>query len=284
MLKNRFAVILTVFLFSLSLGGCLSAKPVLGVLDKEKVAKESKEYKKISTLREEISLLDAALAEKRQEFALQLKDKEVAANKRMQDEWSAKMQDKQNALNQDIQNKNKDFFGSKNVEMKNYVDSVEKELMEKEATLNKEAVATTTTAERRLAINKEISSLEQEARNKVTAKKEAIQKEIDAKVAGDQQQARQELDSYGASLREELFVAERGKSQKYMEELFGEDQKKLNEKQNALEAALKAFNDKVNKAVEKIAKEKKLETVFGAYAVNVKALDITVEVMKELDK
>ncbi len=283
MSKNKGFSILLLVLFMLSLGGCFSSKPPIGVFDKEKALKESKEYASLTALKDDIAKLNASLSDKRMAVAEQLQTMEQEANDRMQGAWSAQMRERQNQLNDQIMSKNKGFIDSKNEEMGKYVDSVEADFMAKAKVLEDEARQPATASERVIAINKEITALENEAKGKLAVKKAEIQKEIDAKMSEDGQAAGQELDTFGERLREDLMKAEQEKGRQYVENLLGDDQKNLNVKQKELDDLLKKLEDKITAAVEKIAKDKKLTTVLSVYTVNVQGTDITADVVKEIN-
>lgn len=283
MLKKKSLFLVLVVLFLLSVSGCAS-KSNVGVLDYEKVFKESKDYVEITNIKTEIDKLEEQLLDKKVAAQEELKVKEAELNEEMQSKMQARMQEKENEVNQRIQDKNKSIFDDKNKQLQDFSASLEEEANKELAVLRQEAEQPGVTEERFAEMDKQAADIIKKGQDKMAAKQSEIQAEIDALLAEDRQVAESELMAYSETVMAELREESNKKANEYMAGLFGEDQQKQNELKEKHAQLVKKFDEKLKLVVSEVAKGKKLETVFVNYVVNVKAVDISDDVIKAMNE
>ena len=283
MKNNKILLVILSFLLMFGLSGCAS-KSNIGVVSYEKIQKESKDYAEITNLREEIGKLEEKLRDKKLVAQEELQAQENQLNEEMQSTWQSRMQVKESEVNQRIQAKNQGFIDEKNKQLQSFIASVEEDTNKELNVLRQEAGQPGVSEERLQELDRQAADIIQKGHDRVGAKQQEIQKEIDAAVAGDQQSAQSELMAYSESVRAELMAEASKKANEYMENLFGEDQKKQNELNSRYVELVKKFDENLKVVIAEVAKGKKLDTVFSKYTVNVKAVDITDDVIKAVNK
>ncbi len=268
---------------SVGLSGCLFSKSSIGVVDREKAFKQSTAYSKITSLGEEIKKLESGLRAKRDGMKEELIAKEKAVNEEIESTWRDRVGKKQEELNRQLQEDNKGFIADKERQLQEYLTGLEAEFDKQAMPLDTEANLVSTSSERRAQIEGLLRELQRDGQAKAQAKHLEIQKEIEGKIGAERQQLAQELDEYSLTVREALVKEQQKKGQLYLEEKFGPDQKRLNELKAEQDVLLKSSEEKLKASIELVAKNKKLTTVLVDYVANVKAVDITDDVLKELN-
>ncbi|MDR2006410.1 MAG: OmpH family outer membrane protein [Acidaminococcales bacterium] len=284
MTKNKmFTLFLMIFTLAL-LGGCSEAPVRIGVFDRAKIAREKAVFGEVNALNAEIALLEELMRDKKDQLREELQEMEEEANESLKREWTEGMEEREEKLNNALNEKFKGFLAEKNQEMQDFIASVENEANKKLDEITKKAASPLLTEMQLADLEKEADEAKKQADEKIKAKDARIQKEINDTLADSRAAAKRNLDEYAVTLREKLTEERKKQLREFAEEQLGDDQKKQNDLLARREALQKSIDERINKAVEAAAKEKKLEIVLSQVFSNVKAVDITGDVMAILLK
>ncbi|MDR3349615.1 MAG: OmpH family outer membrane protein [Acidaminococcales bacterium] len=284
MRKNKiFLTVLLVFALAL-LGGCSEAPVRIGVFDRDKIVREKAIFGDIAALDAEIALLEELLLDKKEQLREELREMEEEANESLKEEWAAGVEEREEKLNSALNEKFKGFLERKNKEMQDFIASVEEETNKKLNEITKKASSPLLTETQLANLERSADEAKSQADEEIKEKDAQIQKEIDDALAESRAAAKRNLDEYAVSLRERLTQERKKQLREFAEEQLGDDQKKQNDLIARREALQKTIAERIDKAIETVAKEKKLEVVLSRVLANVKAVDITDDAMAALLK
>ena len=283
MLYKRLLFSLTLIFFVFSTACGFSPKETVGAVDLSKIMKNSKTFTEIRTLETKIDELEKNMASKRESNKKVVIDKQQELEEISKNTWMDRVKAKEIELQQGLEISNKSFFDEKDKEMNDYIKSIEADINLKLDALKQEEALSLTSSARKEQIAKDADELKRQAIEKIQVKEKEIRAQVDEKMSPQKEAVRTQLDNYAQSTREEILKEQEEKFAKFMEDLFGVDQKKQNELKKEHDELLRKTDESVKTIVEKIAKSKNLEVVFSQYVENSKAVDITDDVMKELD-
>jgi Skp family chaperone for outer membrane proteins len=282
--KNKiFLTVLLVFALAL-LGGCSEAPVRIGVFDRDKIVREKAIFGDIAALDAEIALLEELLLDKKEQLREELREMEEEANESLKEEWAAGVEEREEKLNSALNEKFKGFLERKNKEMQDFIASVEEETNKKLNEITKKASSPLLTETQLANLERSADEAKSQADEEIKEKDAQIQKEIDDALAESRAAAKRNLDEYAVSLRERLTQERKKQLREFAEEQLGDDQKKQNDLIARREALQKTIAERIDKAIETVAKEKKLEVVLSRVLANVKAVDITDDAMAALLK
>ena len=283
-MKNKKAMLALIVFIAALLGGCSEEPARVGLFDRAKVAREKAIFGEVDTLNAEIALLEGLLREKKTELQEDLREMEAEENESLREEWTSAVEQREARLNDALNEKFKGFLEEKNREMKDFIASVENEANKKLDEITKKAMSPLITETQLVELEKAADEVKAQADEKIKEKDGLIQKEINDTLADSRAAAKRNLDEYALSLREKLEAERNRRLREFAEEQLGDDQKKQNDLIARRDALQKDINERISKAVEATAKGKKLEIVFSQVFANIKAIDITGEVIANLLK
>ena len=283
-MKNKKAMLALIVFIAALLGGCSEEPARVGLFDRAKVAREKAIFGEVDTLNAEIALLEGLLREKKAELQEDLREMEAEENESLREEWTSAVEQREARLNDALNEKFKGFLEEKNREMKDFIASVENEANKKLDEITKKAMSPLITETQLVELEKAADEVKAQADEKIKEKDGLIQQDINDILADSRAAAKRNLDEYAFSLREKLEAERNRRLREFAEEQLGDDQKKQNDLIARRDALQKDINERISKAVEATAKGKKLEIVFSQVFANIKAIDITGEVIANLLK
>ena len=281
MAKKTFTVIITLFLLLL-ISACKSDKVTYGVVDRERILKESVYREEIEGLNAQIAELENQLSSKKLQVEKEIREKEESIERASQQEWQARVKAREEQLNTELLEKHKDFFAQKEREFVDFVTLVENEVNGKLNDLMAKLADGTLPEAERQNIDVIVEDIKTKGEQRLKAKNDEIKNEVDGRLAEDRRAMSATLGQFANNVREEIFEKYRKEIDTFAEGLLGEGQRQqtlLKEKHDALS---KTFDENIHAAIEEVAKAKGLETVFIKYFVNVNATDITSEVLQKV--
>jgi Skp family chaperone for outer membrane proteins len=256
----------------------------IGLFDHAKVTREKAVFGEVDALNAEIALLEELLREEKADLMEELQEMEQEANESLKEEWALGVEEREKQLNNALDDQFRDFLDTKNREMNNFIADVEKNVNGRLDELTKRALSPLITETQLAELERTSDDLKRQADEKIKEKDTQIKQEIDERLSDSRAAAKRNLDEFAATLRDSLRAEREKQLREFAEERLGGDQKKQNDLAERRDILLNNVNGRISKAVETVAKEKNLQVVFTATVTNVKAIDITGDVMAVLLK
>lgn len=282
MTKNKKLFLFMTLFMLLLVSGCDSNKVTLGVVDRERIFKESVYHDEIKSLNDQIIELEKQLAGKKVEVEKQLKEKEEAANRAIQQDGEARVRAREEQLHNELMEKHKDFLVQKEQEFITFATTVENEVNGELNALMKKLADGSLSEEQSKNIEKTVQDIKSQGEQKIRTKEAQIREEVNAQLAGDRSAVSATLGQFAQSVREELFAKHKKELDTFAEELLGEGQKQQNQLKEKHDALSKTVDESIKGAIKEVAEAKKLDTVFVDYFANSNAVDITDDVLKKI--
>jgi Skp family chaperone for outer membrane proteins len=262
-------------------GGCSFFAPepaATGVFEYDKVVRESIVWRELNSLTQEIAGLEESLREKKSILENSLKEKEEAAEQAVRKEWAAALKAREEQINEEFQEKYKDLLEKQNQKIQDFIAQTEAEANRQLAALAEQAALSED------EIKARAREIKEQAEEKIRARHAELGKEIEDATAEDRANTDREMRLYADELAESLRARTRNELRDFAEELLGDDQKRQNELKERHTILTRQADEDLRRAAARAAEAKDLTAVITNFVANPGAIDLTDDIIKELNR
>lgn len=214
-------------------------------------------------------------------------------NETLNQEFNTKMTAKQDEINSRLSQKAEQISRDLSAEFESYGKEVDQTYQHQIFSLQLKLKTVQLTKEETEQLQKQLETLQTERAGKLAAKEKELGDKMNAAMAAEKAAAGKELDAYAAQLNADLEQQGAAKAAelasrmqqlpvKQVSPVQAELEQKMGMKQQEIMAMENAIMKDVADKAGKIAAARNLEAVLGQYLVNVTAVDITDDVIREL--
>ncbi|MBP2654216.1 MAG: outer rane chaperone Skp (OmpH) [Firmicutes bacterium] len=268
---------------------------VVGLVDMEQAIKNHPKHANFEKLQNEYNALVAEVeAAKRQNASAAYMDGSAGLSAAASDEFNSRMTAKQSEMNTQLQAEVKEVEQKLGTDMESYVRELDKDYQPRIFSLQLKLKTLELSKEQAETLAAESDKLQKERSEKIASKHEELAKQLNETMAGKQAAAKAEFDSYGQRVHNEIGDKLKTKQAELanrnavtLDPANGsrsEPEQKLALKQQEIKVLQEFIVNDIRDKVGVIAAKLGLEIVLTEAKVNISAVDITNQVITEINK